>query len=261
MLEDLFAGALKDSLARAELTSLSDLESAIAVQDIALNAKAILGSTNKIRVIAEIKRASPSKGDLASIPDPAALAKIYAANGAAAISVLTEERKFKGSLADLAAVRAAVDIPILRKDFISTEHQIMEARAIGADMVLLIVAGLEQKSLEMLFKFISSLGMTAFVETHNAEEIKRAVDVGADLIGINARNLSTFETDRALFADLVALIPETAITVAESAVRNIMDVQNYADSGADCVLIGEVLVTGDPVQLLQGIKQIPKIRL
>ncbi|MEI8231010.1 MAG: indole-3-glycerol phosphate synthase TrpC [Actinomycetes bacterium] len=261
MLEDLFAGALKDSLARAELNSLSDLESAIAVQDIALNAKAILGSTNKIRVIAEIKRASPSKGDLASIPDPAALAKIYAANGAAAISVLTEERKFKGSLADLAAVRAAVDIPILRKDFISTEHQIMEARAIGADMVLLIVAGLEQKSLEMLFKFISSLGMTAFVETHNAEEIKRAVDVGADLIGINARNLSTFETDRALFADLVALIPETAITVAESAVRNIMDVQNYADSGADCVLIGEVLVTGDPVQLLQGIKQIPKIRL
>lgn len=261
MLQDLFAGALKDSLARAEQTSLSELETAIAAQNPALDAKSILGATNKIRVIAEIKRASPSKGDLAAIPNPAALAKIYADNGAAAISVLTEERKFKGSLADLAAVRAAVDIPILRKDFISTEHQVIEARAFGADIVLLIVAGLEQPTLQRLFRFINSLGMTAFVETHNADEVRRAVDIGAELIGINARDLSTFETDRSLFASLVDLLPRNSITVAESAVRNLIDVQDYAVAGADCVLIGEALVIGDPVQLLQSIQHIPKIRI
>jgi indole-3-glycerol phosphate synthase len=261
MLEDLFAGSLKDSLARAEQTSVSQLEAIIMGQPAALDAKSILGATNMIRVIAEIKRASPSKGDLAPIPDAAALAKIYAQNGAAAISVLTEERKFKGSLADLAAVRDAVDIPILRKDFISTEHQIIEARAYGADLVLLIVAGLDQPLLQSLFRFINSLGMTPFVETHNADEIQRAIDVGAELIGINARDLSTFDTDRSLFADLVDLLPKDAIAVAESAVRNLADVQDYANAGADCVLIGEALVTGDPVKLLHGIQQIPKIRL
>ena len=261
MLEDLFAGSLKDSLARAEYTSLSKLEALIAAQEPALDAKSILEATNKIRVIAEIKRASPSKGDLAAIPDPAALAKLYADGGAAAISVLTEERKFKGSLKDLAAVRNAVDIPILRKDFISTEHQILEARAHGADLVLLIVAGLDQPLLQSLFRFINSLGMTAFVETHSADEIQKAIDVGAELIGINARNLSTFETNRSLFAELVDLLPRNSIAVAESAVRNLDDVHDYASAGADCVLIGEALVTGDPVQLLQGIQQITKIRL
>lgn len=261
MLEDLFAGSLKDSLARAEQTSVPQLEALIMGQPAALDAKSILGATNMIRVIAEIKRASPSKGDLAPIPDAAALAKTYAQNGAAAISVLTEERKFKGSLADLAAVRDAVDIPILRKDFISTEHQIIEARAYGADLVLLIVAGLNQPLLHSLFRFINSLGMTPFVETHNAEEVQRAIDVGAELIGINARDLSTFDTDRSLFADLVDLLPKDSIAVAESAVRNLADVQDYASAGADCVLIGEALVTGDPVKLLHGIQQIPKIRL
>lgn len=261
MLEDLFAGSLKDSLARAELTSLSELDAQISKQKPALDAKTALAATNKIRVIAEIKRASPSKGDLAAIPDPASLAKIYADNGAAAISVLTEERKFKGSLADLAAVRAAVDVPILRKDFISTEHQVLEARATGADIVLLIVAGLAQSELQKLFRFIESLGMTPFVETHNAEEVHRAIDVGAELIGINARDLSTFETDRSLFAGLVDLLPRNSIAVAESAVRSIPDVQDYASAGADCVLIGEALVTGDPVRLLQDIQLIPKIRL
>jgi indole-3-glycerol phosphate synthase len=261
MLEDLFAGALKDSLARAEHTSLTELEKAMAEHNPPLDAKSILAATNSIRVIAEIKRASPSKGDLAEISDPAALARIYADNGAATISVLTEERKFKGSLADLAAVRAAVEIPILRKDFISTEHQIIEARAFGADLVLLIVAGLEQPALQSLFRFINSLGMTALVETHNADEVKRAVDIGAELIGINARDLSTFETDKSLFAALADLLPKSSISVAESAVTNLTDVQDYASAGADCVLIGEALVTGDPVPLLQGIKQIPKIRL
>jgi indole-3-glycerol phosphate synthase len=127
--------------------------------------------------------------------------------------------------------------------------------------VLLIVAGLDQATLEHLFRFTTSFGMTPFVETHNAEEVRRAIDVGAELIGVNARDLGTFETDRNLFAELVDLLPKDSIAVAESAVRNLDDVMNYAKAGADCVLIGEALVTGDPVQLLQSIQQVPKIRL
>lgn len=261
MLDDLYAGALADAQSRLESVTITQLEELISNQPHALDAKAILGATNHIQVIAEIKRASPSKGDLAQIPDPVELAKAYESNGAAAISVLTEERKFKGSLSDMIAVRAAVQTPILRKDFIAIEQQVLEARAYGADMVLLIVAGLEQSKLQSLFRFVCSLGMTPFVETHNAEEIHRAVDVGAELIGINARDLSTFDTDRELFASLVDLLPRDSITVAESAVRNVTDVENYAKAGADCVLIGEALVTGDPAELLQQIQQVPKIRL
>jgi indole-3-glycerol phosphate synthase len=261
MLDDLYAGALADAEKRAEQFSISELEQLISKQPAALDAKAILKATNHIQVIAEIKRASPSKGDLAPIPDAAALAKTYETSGAAAISVLTEERKFKGSLEDLIAVRSVVSSPVLRKDFISIEQQVLEARAYGADIVLLIVAGLDQETLEHLFRFTTSFGMTPFVETHNAEEVKRAIDVGAELIGVNARDLGTFETDRNLFAELVDLLPKDSIAVAESAVRNLDDVMNYAKAGADCVLIGEALVTGDPVQLLQLIQQVPKIRL
>lgn len=261
MLDDLYAGALADARSRFETVNNTQLEELISNQPPALDAKAHLAATNHIQVIAEIKRASPSKGDLAQIPDPAELAEAYESNGAAAISVLTEERKFKGSLGDLISVRAAVQVPILRKDFIAIEQQVLEARAYGADMVLLIVAGLEQNKLQSLFRFVSSLGMTPFVETHNAEEIHRAVDVGAELIGINARDLSTFDTDRELFASLVELLPRNSIAVAESAVRNLTDVENYAKAGADCVLIGEALVTGDPAELLQQIQQVPKIRL
>ena len=261
MLEDLYAGALADAEFRAERVSKTLLDSLISKQPHALNAKSILSSGNNINVIAEIKRASPSKGDLAEIPDAAELAKTYAQAGAAAISVLTEERKFKGSLDDLIVVREAVSIPLLRKDFIATERQVLEARAYGADIVLLIVAGLDQSTLQTLFRFIESFGMTPFVETHNAEEVQRAVDVGAELIGVNARDLATFETDRGLFAKLVDMLPRNSITVAESAVRNVQDVRDYALAGADCVLIGEALVTGDPGQLLGEIALVPKIRL
>jgi indole-3-glycerol phosphate synthase len=261
MLENLFAGALKDAEARSAVTSNSELEDRIAVQIAALDAKSFLSAGNHIQVIAEIKRASPSKGDLAAIEDPAALASLYADNGAAAISVLTEERKFKGSLADLAAVRSAVNVPLLRKDFIAVERQVLEARAFGADIVLLIVAGLDQATLQSLFRFVESFGMTPFVETHNAEEVNRAIDVGAELIGINARDLSTFETDRDLFASLIDLLPRNSVAVAESAVRNINDVENYALAGADCVLIGEALVTGDASKLLSEIRTVSKIRL
>lgn len=261
MLEDLFAGAISDAESRSKRVSTADLEALISKQPQALDAKSFLGAGNSIKVIAEIKRASPSKGDLAEIPDPAALAKVYEESGAAAISVLTEERKFKGSLEDLVAVRGAVSVPLLRKDFIATERQILEARAYGADIVLLIVAGLDQATMQSLFRFIESFGMTPFVETHNAEEVKRAIDVGAELIGVNARDLATFETDRGLFAELVDMLPRNSIAVAESAVRNVEDVKAYALAGADCVLIGEALVTGDPAKLLGEIALVPKIRL
>jgi indole-3-glycerol phosphate synthase len=182
---------------------------------------------------------------LAAITDPAALADVYQSAGASGISVLTEERKFKGSLKDLQDVRKAVSIPILRKDFIASEYQLLEARAHGADIALLIVAGLSQDELSRLKQFTEDLGMTAFIETHDREELERALSVGGDLIGVNARDLSTFETDRNLFASLVDLFPKDVIKVAESAVRDAEDVRHYRDAGADVVLVGEALVIND----------------
>ena len=165
--------------------------------------------------------------------------------------MLTEQRKFKGSLEDLAQVRAAVDVPLLRKDFIANEQQILEARAFGADIFLLIVAGLDQATLTRLKTFGEQLGMTAFVETHSVDEVSRALDVDAGLLGVNARDLSTFQTDRNLFVSLVEMIPAGVIKVAESAVRDVEDVRHYRASGADVVLVGEALVTGDAGQMLR----------
>jgi indole-3-glycerol phosphate synthase len=261
MLDDLYAGSLADSQQRAQHTLVNKLEQLIAKQEPALDAKKFLSKGNFINVISEIKRASPSKGDLADITDSAVLATIYEHAGAAAISVLTEERKFKGSLEDLVAVRAKVAIPVLRKDFIATEYQVLEARAFGADLVLLIVAGLNQPQLQHLYRLIDSLGMTALVETHNHDEVLRAIDIGAEVIGINARDLSTFETDRTLFGQLVELLPTNTISIAESAVRNVDDVIAYAQAGADCVLVGEALVTGDAKALIQECTAVPKIRI
>ena len=252
MLEELFAGALADSQRRQESLSTQEVER-VALNNIpAIDALLALAPSNQIKILAEVKRASPSRGQLNEIADPASLAKIYAASGASAISVLTEERKFKGSLEDLVAVRAAVDVPILRKDFISNEYQILEARAAGADLVLLIVAGLAQKELVRLKRFIEELGMTAFVETHSENELLRAIDLDTKLVGINARDLSTFETDRDLFAKLVHLVPSEVIKVAESAVRQAQDVQHYRAAGADVVLVGEALVINDPAEMLQS---------
>ncbi|MFT3900273.1 MAG: indole-3-glycerol phosphate synthase TrpC [Gordonia sp. (in: high G+C Gram-positive bacteria)] len=200
-----------------------------------------------IGVIAEVKRASPSKGELATIPDPAELAKVYEDGGARIISVLTEERRFRGSLADLDAVRAAVDLPVLRKDFIVGPYQIHEARAHGADVILLIVAALEQNVLESLLDRTESLGMTALVEAHTEEEADRALQAGAKVVGINARNLKTLEVDRDSFARIAPGLPTEVIKVAESGVRGTADLLAYAGAGADAVLVGEGLVTsGDP---------------
>ena len=252
MLSDLTAGALSDAAARREFVSYAEVEAAALAQTPALNALEFLAPAEHIKVIAEVKRASPSRGDLAAIADPAALARTYANNGASTISVLTEGRKFKGTLEDLRAVRAEVTVPVLRKDFIAEKYQILEARAAGADLVLLIVAALEQSLLTELNEFALSLGLTVLVETHSREELHRALDINASLIGVNARNLSTFELDRELFGSLVSEIPAGVIKVAESAVRNATDVQHYRDAGADVVLVGEALVTSDPAATLQS---------
>jgi indole-3-glycerol phosphate synthase len=198
-----------------------------------------------IAVIAEVKRRSPSKGALASIDDPAWLAGEYAAGGARMISVLTEQRRFGGSLADLDAVRAAVDIPVLRKDFVVSPYQVHEARAHGADVVLLIVAALEQAALEALLDRVETLGMTALVEVHDEEEADRALQAGAKLVGVNARDLNTLEVDRDVFSRIGPGLPIEVLRVAESGVRGTGDLLAYASAGADAVLVGEGLVTSD----------------
>ena len=251
MLEGLFLGSLEDAAARQKSLPTATLERLVAKTPDALNALEFLAKSNHIKILAEVKRASPSRGDLAPIADPAHLAKIYANAGASAISVLTEQRKFKGSLEDLVAVRAAVSVPILRKDFIANEYQILEARAAGADIVLLIVAGLDLPTITRLKLFTEQLGMLAFVETHSADEVKLAVDLGTQLLGVNARDLSTFETDRNLFSKIVHLIPESTVKVAESAVRSLADIEHYRAAGADVALVGEALVTGDAKILLE----------
>lgn len=244
VLDDIVAGVLEDLEERMARTSLDDLKTAANRQDPALDPMPTFRGDG-VSVIAEVKRASPSKGALASIKDPAALAGDYADGGAAAISVLTEQRRFGGTLDDLKAVRARVDVPVLRKDFITTSYQLWEARAAGADMALLIVAALEQPALESLVERARSIGLTPLVEVHDEDEVARALDAGADLIGVNARNLKTLEVDRSTFERLAPLIPDHAVRVAESGVRGPHDVIEYARQGAHVVLVGETLVRGD----------------
>lgn len=237
-------------MARREQRPYAVVEAEALARPAALDALEALAPADHMKVIAEVKRASPSRGDLAEILEPQALAAQYEAGGASVVSVLTEQRKFKGSLADLEAVRKAVSIPVLRKDFIGDEYQVLEARAAGADLVLLIVAALPQETLARLYAKIRELGMTPLVEAHSAEEVARAVDLGAELIGVNARNLSTFELDRELFGRVADQIPAGVIRVAESAVLDVTDVERYREAGADAVLVGEALVTNDPIATL-----------
>ncbi|KOV65274.1 indole-3-glycerol phosphate synthase [Streptomyces sp. MMG1121] len=200
-----------------------------------------------VSVIAEVKRKSPSNGALADIPDPASLASQYAVGGAAAISVLTESRRFGGSLADLDAVRARVDVPVLRKDFIVDPYQLWEARAHGADLALLMVVSLDDGRLADRMGLCKELGLTPLVEAHTADEVRRAIAAGAELLGITARDLTTLHADRKVFADLVTAIPEGTVKVAESGVTGPKDVAEYRGWGADAVLVGEELVrSGDP---------------
>lgn len=257
MLAQLTAGALADAAARRETVSQNLLEKLIESSTNPRDAYRALEPTSHVRVIAEIKRASPSKGELATISNPAELAVMYAESCADAISVLTEERKFNGSLDDLRAVRDAVAVPILRKDFIAEEYQLLEARAFGADLALLIVAALDHNLLSRLYNFATDLGLAVLVETHTSDEVKRAMDIGARLVGVNARNLSTFELDTSLFGSVRHLFDTGVTAVAESAVATVEDVQRYRDHGADVVLIGETLVrAADPRLLLQQFREV-----
>ncbi len=246
VLEDILDGVRADLAARQELEPLGRLKEAAARAPSPRDVMAAFRGS-EVAVIAEVKRASPSKGALAAIADPAGLAADYEAGGARVISVLTEKRRFGGSLEDLAAVREAVDVPVLRKDFIISSYQLWEARAYGADLVLLIVAALEQNALVSLVERAVSIGLVPLVEVHTQEELGRGVDAGATVIGINARNLRTLEVDRAVFAQLAPKVPEGIIKIAESGVRGPHDLLAYAAAGADAVLVGESLVTGkDP---------------
>ena len=202
---------------------------------------------DEMKVIAEVKRSSPSKGSLSAITDPAALAESYQKAGASVISVLTEERRFKGSLADLDVVRSRVDIPVLRKDFMVDEYQFYEARAHGADLVLLIVAALSKRQLKDFFDIATELEMAALIEVHTADELERALEISPRIVGVNSRNLKTLEVDPKAFADLIPQIPAELIRVAESGISTRSDVEFAQSSGAKAILVGEALVTsGDP---------------
>ncbi|HHX46280.1 MULTISPECIES: indole-3-glycerol phosphate synthase TrpC [Brevibacterium] len=240
VLGDIVSGVREDLQARRSEVPLSEITARAAAAEPArpFDLSADFG------VIAEVKRKSPSRGDLAQIPDPGTLAGLYAAGGARAISVLTEARRFNGSLADLDSVRAAVDIPVLRKDFMVDEYQFHEARAHGADIVLLIVAALDPAQLRDFHALATELGMAALVETHNREELEIAADLGAELIGVNTRNLKDLSVDSDRFAPLAELAPAGCTLVAESGVAGGAEVSKYADAGADLVLVGEALVTG-----------------
>ncbi|PLS30023.1 tryptophan synthase subunit(beta) [Bifidobacterium margollesii] len=250
VLDDLVAGAIEDQRAREAVTSLDALKQQVANASYQpLDARRWLRKADSIPVIAEIKRASPSKGHLSDIPDPAELARQYERGGASAISVLTEGRRFLGSLDDLDAVRDAVNIPVLRKDFIVTDYQVWEARAHRADLVLLIVAALDDERLGHLLALTRELGMTALVETHTKEEIARAVAAGADVIGINARNLKDLKVDVNKYVELAEDMPDDVIRVAESGVFGSVEVEDYGRAGADTVLVGEGVATADDHEL------------
>jgi indole-3-glycerol phosphate synthase len=246
VLDDIVAGVRIDLARREADTTTADLRAALA--DVAPPRDPMPDfRAPGASVIAEVKRRSPSKGELARIPEPAVLAEAYARGGAAAISVLTEERRFGGSLADLRAVRAAVDVPLLRKDFIVTPYQLLEARAAGADLALLIVAALDDATLHRLHDEARELGLTVLVEVHDEAETERAVDLGAELIGVNARNLRTLDVDPGTFGRLAPLVPEDRVLVAESGIAGPGDVARFVDQGARVVLVGEALVRhGDP---------------
>ena len=257
VLDDIVAGVRDDLALRQSSVSVADLRAALADVDPPLDPMPHFRAARS-SVIAEVKRRSPSKGDLADIADPAALAAAYVRGGAGAISVLTEQRRFGGSLDDLRLVRAAVDVPVLRKDFIVTGYQLLEARAAGADLVLLIVAALDDDRLLRLHDEARELGLTVLVEVHDEDETERAVALGAELVGVNARNLKTLAVDDTTFGRLAPLVPDDRVLVAESGISGPDDVRRFVGDGARVVLVGEALVRdGDPeaaVRAMTGVE-------
>jgi indole-3-glycerol phosphate synthase len=209
-----------------------------------------------LSVISEIKRRSPSKGDLWADLEPADLAVEYEAGGAAALSVLTDTEHFAGSTLDLVQARAAVSLPVIRKDFTVDRRDVLDARLMGADCVLLIAAALSDDELAGLSRLASELGLDALVETHDEAEVERATAIGAKLIGVNQRDLVTFEVDTQRAVRVRQSIPNEAVTVAESGVRGPEDAARLAAAGYDAILVGESLVTsGHPAVALQALIQ------
>jgi indole-3-glycerol phosphate synthase len=242
------ADARSDAERRAERLPLEELRAAAAGLPAARGLEAaVRRGPNGPQVIAEVKRRSPSKGDIRIDLDPAALAAAYAAGGASAVSVLTEPRHFAGSPDDLLAVRSAVGLPVLRKDFVTTAYQVWEARAWGADAVLLIVAALDPPALGDLLGETAAAGLDALVEVHTVAEAEVAAGAGASLVGVNARDLTTLEVDPNRFAEVRQRLPAGTVLVAESGISDRAGVQAAADAGADAVLVGEALVrAADP---------------
>jgi len=249
VLDSIIEGVREDLAARR--LPLSQIHEAMENAAKPLDAYAFL-SKSEMNVIAEVKRSSPSKGALAPITDPAALAEQYQEAGAAAVSVLTERRRFAGSLEDLDAVRARVTIPVLRKDFMIDEYQFLEARAHAADIVLLIVAALSRSQLKDFYDLSCELGMASLIEVHTAQELESAMEISPRMIGINSRNLKTLDVDTRAFTDLIPQIPVEIIRVAESGISTRSDVQAAQSAGASVILVGEALVkSGDPISAMQ----------
>lgn len=249
VLDSIIEGVREDLVARRG--SMGALHERIDAQAPALDAHSFL-SRNEMNVIAEVKRSSPSKGNLAPITDPAALAEKYQEAGAAAVSVLTEQRRFGGSLADLDAVRSRIDIPVLRKDFMVDEYQFLEARAHGADIVLLIVAALSKSQLKDFYDLATELGMASLIEVHTQSELESAMDISPRIVGVNSRNLKTLEVSASVFEELIPAIPSSVIRVAESGISSRADVVQAQKAGATAILVGESLVkSGDPISAMR----------
>ena len=239
--------------------SLDDLLDAAAPCPPTRGFGAALRSGATLRVIAEIKRRSPSKGELNPELDPAAVARSYERGGAACLSVLTDEAYFGGSAADLHAARSAVGIPALRKDFTVDARDIVDARLMGGDAILLIVAALDDNELRGFLSLSAELGLDALVEVHDEREVDRAVDAGASIIGVNQRDLTTFEIDRELAVKLAPRMPDDAITVAESGIRGADDARAVAAAGYDAVLVGESVVTSDDhAAAVEALAEVPR---
>jgi indole-3-glycerol phosphate synthase len=246
VLDSIIEGVREDLAKRRK--SLGQLHEEMSQAPAPLDAHPVLKG-DVMKVVAEVKRSSPSKGSLSAITDPAALAEQYQIAGASVISVLTEERRFKGSLADLTAVRTRVSIPILRKDFMVDEYQFFEARAHGADVVLLIVAALAKSQLRDFYDLATDLGMAVLIEVHTADELERAMEISPRIVGVNSRNLKTLEVNPAAFAELIPRIPSEVIRVAESGISRRADVEFAQSHGADAILVGEALVTSADANL------------
>ena len=255
---DTIVAAHRDAAARDE-RSLDELLAQVSQAPPPRGFAAALRADSTLSVISEIKRRSPSKGDLCPDLVPADLARTYESGGASCLSVLTDADYFGGSVADLQAARGACSLPVLRKDFTVDARDVADARLMGADAMLLIVAALSDGELRAFHDLATELGLDALVEVHDERELDRAADAGASIIGVNQRDLTTFEIDRELAVKLAPRMPAGVITVAESGIRGVDDARAVADAGYHAVLVGESVVTsGDQTAAVAALAEVPR---